>query len=77
MVRIVKIGKISKIIKMMRLLRILKIVKQRSQLLKYLNDFLKIGLGFDRLFFFGLIFVIICHVMTCIWVLAAQFRDDD
>jgi len=62
-----------KLIKMIRLIRVLKIVKQRSQLLKYLNDFLKIGLGFDRLFFFAIIFLILCHILTCIWVIGAQF----
>ena len=74
-IRFAKIGKISKLIKMTRLLRILKIVKQRSQLLKYLNDVLKIGLGFERLIFFGIIFVLLCHVLTCLWVIASQFKD--
>ena len=70
-VRIARIGRISKLIKMTRLLRILKIVRQRSQLLKYLNELLKIGLGFERLFFFMIIFFILCHIITCLWVLAA------
>ena len=74
-VRFVRLGRISKLIKMTRLLRILKIVKQRSQLLKYLNDFLKIGLGFERLFFFMLIFILMCHILTCLWVMAAQFKE--
>ena len=76
-VRFARIGRISKLIKMTRLLRILKIVKQRSQLLKYLNEVLKIGLGFERLIFFVLIFIIMCHILTCIWVIAAQFHDED
>ena len=61
---------------MTRLLRILKIVKQRGQLLKYLNDILKIGLGFERLFFFLIIFLIMCHIMTCIWLIAASFKSE-
>jgi hypothetical protein len=62
---------------MIRLIRVLKIVKQRSQLLKYLNDFLKIGLGFERLFFFAIIFLILCHILTCIWVITATFAGDE
>jgi len=76
-VRIARIGKISKLIKMTRLLRILKIVKQRSQLLKYLNEILKIGLGLERLLFFTLIFFLMCHILTCIWVIAAQFSQEE
>jgi hypothetical protein len=75
-VRFARIGRMYKLIKMIRLIRVLKIVKQRSQLLKYLNDFLKIGLGFERLFFFAIIFLILCHILTCIWVITAQFAVD-
>lgn len=41
-----------------------------------MNEFLKIGLGFERLLFFLLIFIVLCHVLTCIWVIAAQFKYD-
>jgi hypothetical protein len=75
-IRIARLGKISKLIKMTRLLRILKIVKQRNQLMRYMNDFLKIGLGFERLIFFALIFFLLCHVLTCMWVLASQFKGE-
>lgn len=72
-VRIARVGRMYKLIKMTRLLRILKIVKERSKLLKYLNDLLKIGLGMERLFFFAIIFVILCHIVTCVWIISAQF----
>jgi hypothetical protein len=66
----------SKLIKMTRLLRVLKIVKERSKLLKYLNEILKIGLGFERLVFFIIIFFIIAHFLTCIWVISVQFTAE-
>mmetsp|Transcript_17553 Transcript_17553/g.27068 ORF Transcript_17553/g.27068 Transcript_17553/m.27068 type:complete len:163 (+) Transcript_17553:2088-2576(+) len=62
---------------MTRLLRILKIVKQRSQLLKYLNEILKIGLGFERLVFFLILFFILCHLITCLWVIVTLFVPQD
>ena len=71
MARIVKLGRMYKIIKMTKLLRILKIVKERSKLLKYLNEILKIGLGFERLVFFVMIFFIMAHIITCLWVITA------
>ena len=46
LVRVAKIGKLYKLVKLTRLLRILKIMKEKNKLLKYLNDFLKLGLGF-------------------------------
>ena len=41
-----------------------------------MNDILKIGLGFERLFFFVIIFIIMCHIMTCVWLIAASFADE-
>ena len=64
-IRITRIGRMYKLVKMVRLLRILKIVRDRAKLLKYLSDFLKIGLGFERLFFFVIIFLIMIHTFAC------------
>jgi hypothetical protein len=46
MIRLSRIGRMYKLIKLTRLLRVLKIVKEKSKLLKYVQDFLKIGAGF-------------------------------
>ena len=51
-------------------------MKERNKLLKYLNDVLKIGLGFERLFFFIIIFLILAHVTTCIMFISAQFGGE-
>ncbi len=65
--RVARIGKLYKIVKMTRLVRMLKIVKERNKLVKYLNEILKIGIGFERLLFLMLIFLILCHIAACIW----------
>ena len=77
LLRVAKIGKLGKLVKLTRLLRVLKIMKDQSRILSYLNDFLKIGLGFERLFFFGLIFFIVCHILTCLWIIVASLQDDE
>jgi len=41
-----------------------------------MNDILKIGLGFERLFFFLIIFLIMCHIMTCVWLISASFASE-
>lgn len=65
--RVARIGKMYKIIKMTRLVRMLKIVKERNKLVKYLNEILKIGIGFERLLFLLLIFLVMCHIVACLW----------
>jgi len=75
--RIAKIGKLYKLVKLTRLLRILKIMKEKSKLLKYLNAFLKVGLSFERLFFFLMIFLMLSHISACLWVMIASFHDEN
>ena len=77
MIRVARVGKLYKLVKLTRLLRILKIMKEKSKLLKYLNNVMKLGQGFERLFFFLLIFFMMCHLLACLWVLIASFSDED
>lgn len=77
MIRVARVGKLYKLVKLTRLLRILKIMKEKSKLLKYLNNVMKLGQGFERLFFFLLIFFMMCHLLACLWVLIASFSDQD
>jgi hypothetical protein len=75
--RVARIGKLYKIIRMTRMVRMLKIVKERNKLVKYLNEILKIGVGFERLLFMMLIFLVLQHVAACIWVFVARFDPVD
>ena len=70
--RVARFGRLYKLIKLTRLIRVLKIMKEKSKLLKYINEFLKISLGFERLFFFILIFFILTHICTCLWLIIAS-----
>lgn len=74
--RLAKIGRLYKLIKLTKLLRVLKIVKERSKLLKYVREVVKLGYGFERLVFMTLIFLLITHVVGCLWVFFASFSDD-
>ena len=77
MVKVARVGRLYKLVKLTRLLRILKIMKDKSRLLKYLNDLLKIGLGFERLFFFLMIFLMLIHIVACLWVVIATLYDEE
>jgi hypothetical protein len=37
------------------------------------KDVLKFSIGFERLFFFLLMFLILSHIVTCLWILLAEF----
>lgn len=65
--RVARIGKLYKLIRMTRMVRMLKIVKERNKVVKYLNEILKIGVGFERLLFLMLIFIVMQHIAACLW----------
>lgn len=65
--RIARVGKLYKLVRMTKIARILKIVKERKKLVKYFNEMIKIGLGFERLFFLMVIFIVLCHIVACLW----------
>jgi hypothetical protein len=75
LMRVSRLGRLYRLVKLFKLFRILKIVKDRAKILSYLNEFLKIGLGLERLFFFVIVFMIIIHVISCIWIITAQMAD--
>lgn len=77
LIRITRLGKITRIIKLMKILRILKVIKNQQRLMKYMNEYLRIGIGFERIFFFLLIFFIACHIVACLFIACAQFYNDD
>jgi len=75
MIRVARVGRLYKLVKLTRLLRILKLIKEKAKLLKYLNNLLKVGLAFERLFFFFLISIIVVHIVTCLFVIVAAVSD--
>ena len=37
---------------------------------------MKISAGFERLFFFVMSFLLICHIVSCMWVLTTTLYED-
>ena len=75
LVRVARFGRLYKLVKLTKLLRVLKIVKEKSKIVKYIRQFLKIGLGFERLFIFLMSTLMFCHIITCLWVFVAASDD--
>ena len=76
LVRVARFGRLYKLVKLTKLLRVLKIVKEKSKIVKYIRQFLKIGLGFERLFIFLMSTLMFCHIITCLWVFVAANSSD-
>ena len=55
----------------------LKIMKERNKFVKYVNEFLKLSLGLERLLYFSLLFFLLCHINACLWYLVAKLQDLD
>jgi len=69
LVRFVRIGKLYKLIKITRLLRLLKILKEQKRFFRILNEYMQLGLGFERLIFFSMMSLIAIHIVTCLWII--------
>ena len=76
MARIARMGRLYKIAKLLRLFRVLKIMKDKSKLLKQIHEILKIGAGFESLFFFLIVFFLCTHIGACMWLTIASLEMD-
>lgn len=77
LIRITRAGKLYKLIKVTRLVRLLKVIKQKGKLINTLNNIFNLGRGFEKLSFIALIFLMICHLMACIWIFIADLMGDE
>ena len=64
-----------KLVKLTRLFKIFKIMKEKNKMFKYLQQFTKIKYGLDRLIAFFFSFFIMVHLVSCIWVMMANFSQ--
>lgn len=69
MVRFARLGRLYKLIKLTRLIRVFKIMKDKGKFMKIITDLLKVGPGFERLFFFAVVSLIACHIFSCLWIM--------
>jgi hypothetical protein len=51
-------------------------MKDKSKFIKLFSDLLKIGSGFERLFFFLLISLVMIHIVGCLWIMIPSFAGD-
>ena len=44
--------------------------------MKYIKEFIKLGYGFERLMLILFVFILIAHIITCLWIFSASFYTD-
>ncbi len=72
--RFARIGKLYKLIKMARMAKVLKIAKIKNKFMKNMIEMLKISAGFERLMIMAIMFLLLQHVVCCIWIFIARFN---
>ena len=65
--RFARIGKVTKLIRMARVVRLVKIEKLKTSLVKNMKDVVMISMGTERLIFILLMFLMLVHVISCVW----------
>ena len=70
---------ILRLYKMIRISRLFKVYYEITDITKtsHLRDISNINYGVLRLFFFLIIFFLICHLIACSWVIIAKFKVDE
>jgi len=69
-------GRLYKLVNLVKLFRILKLIKDKGRVFKLIRFKCRLGFGVDRLLFFLIVFVIVCHVGTCLWLIIAFAVND-
>lgn len=77
MIRIVRLGKLSKLLKLLKLLRVLKVLKNQGKIMDQMNSFVTLDMGINRICFFFAIFLMLAHIVSCLWIISANMMDDD
>ena len=54
----------------------LRLYKDRKKVLNNIDKVLKISAGFERLYFFLLLFMLFGHIISCLWVFVALMTED-
>lgn len=75
LVRVARIPRLYRLFKITKLLRIAKVMKNSSKILKHMNYILKISVAFERIFWFAFTYILIVHLVACMWVFVGKFDE--
>jgi hyperpolarization activated cyclic nucleotide-gated potassium channel 1 len=70
--RIARLPRLYKLIRLMKLIRMLKMLRERSKIVLYLNEVLKLKPAAERLIIFFCVSLLFTHTMACLWYFLAK-----
>ena len=68
LIRVARLPRLYRLFKMTKLLRLTKVMRGSSSTMRYIAYLLKISITFERIFWFILIYILLVHIVTCMWV---------
>lgn len=75
LIRVGRIPRLYRLFKIAKLLRITKVLKNTSQILKHMNYILRISVVFERIFWFTFTYILLIHLVACMWVFVGKYND--
>ena len=76
MAKYLKVARLYRLLKLSKLMRMLKVLRDKNNLLKWLTEILRIGIGAERLFFAIISIILFCHVGACTWYYISETYPD-
>ena len=75
MISVSKFIRIMKIVRLVRLIKLVKVAKDRKKIASILASSLQLSHAIERLVLSVFGFMLLCHVIACIWILQARFNE--
>jgi hypothetical protein len=70
--RVARVSKLYKLVKITRLIKIAKMGKYKKKIGNRVTSIIKFGAAFERLLFFLLTLLLVCHLIGCMWIYVAK-----
>lgn len=77
LLRLSKLPRLYRLVKILKLVRLFKVLKNRNKVLSCLECFSKLSIGMERLVYFSLSILAICHLFACGLYFVASFNSDN
>lgn len=55
----------------------MKVVKHKKKIENKVSSVIKFGQGFERLIFFFLTLLLVCHLISCMWIYVGKTSEDE
>ncbi|CAG9327285.1 unnamed protein product [Blepharisma stoltei] len=72
LVRLSRLPRLYKLVKLTKMIRLAKVGKMKNKVARYMSNLLKIDAALERLFWLIITFLILIHILACLWGFIGQ-----